>query len=285
MYSAQVTPVVSVILVCRDAAETIERTLDSILEQEYTAYELIVKDGGSSDGTLDVLRSYDSRFDGRMRVVSEPDTGIYDAMNAAVRLACGEYVGFINADDWYLPGALESLVEVAHGSENPDLVMGGMCKGDPSDPLRCVDVPPARWPRGGQPDVMPACHEAMLFRRDLHDRYGFYDVTLRVAADFDFVLRCLENGARIAFTDAIIMHYSPGGESDSRVAAVEREYRDVRVRHGRSWWRETLRSEWSIAKGRAFGSLRRLPFVGPVAERLYARSRSRVKPSGDGGVS
>ena len=92
---------VSVITVCYNSARTIEATIQSILMQTYSNIEYIIIDGASRDNTLDIIKKYEKEFNGRLTVVSEPDNGIYDAMNKGIRMATGEVIGLLNSDDTY----------------------------------------------------------------------------------------------------------------------------------------------------------------------------------------
>lgn len=101
---------ITVITVCRNSAATLQDTLESVLAQSWTGYEYLVVDGGSTDGTLEMLQDVEERFHGRLKWISEPDNGIYDAMNKGVRMSSGDVVGFLNADDYYQDnGVLETI--------------------------------------------------------------------------------------------------------------------------------------------------------------------------------
>lgn len=91
---------ISIITVTYNSGATLRDTLESVLQQDYSDYELIIKDGGSTDDTLDICREYEPRFGGRMKLISSPDKGPYDAMNQGIRAASGEVVGMLNSDDF-----------------------------------------------------------------------------------------------------------------------------------------------------------------------------------------
>ncbi|MDY2641210.1 MAG: glycosyltransferase, partial [Mediterranea sp.] len=92
---------ISIITATYNSGKTVKDTLDSVLKQNYTDYELIIKDGGSKDNTLDICRAYEPKFKGKMRIISTPDKGIYDAMNQGIQAAKGDVVGILNSDDLY----------------------------------------------------------------------------------------------------------------------------------------------------------------------------------------
>ncbi|MEO8069261.1 MAG: glycosyltransferase family 2 protein, partial [Flavobacteriales bacterium] len=114
-------PLVSIVTVVYNGAATLERTMKSVLSQNYPHIEYIVVDGGSTDGTVDLLRRYDDRVD---HWVSERDQGIYDAMNKGVALCTGQWVALINADDWYEPGTVQRVVDAVKGKPAVNIVHG-----------------------------------------------------------------------------------------------------------------------------------------------------------------
>ena len=92
---------ISIITATYNSGATLRDTLESVLQQDYSDYELVIKDGGSTDNTLDICREYEPRFEGRMKLLSSPDKGLYDAMNQGIRATTGEVVGILNSDDFY----------------------------------------------------------------------------------------------------------------------------------------------------------------------------------------
>lgn len=205
--------------------------------EPFDDFEYLVIDGVSSDGTLDVVRAFEDRFAGRMHVVSEPDTGIYDAMNKAIDRAAGEYVIFVNADDWLEPDALAvaaAAVE-AHDAANgvrPDCVGGAMRVHALDGDVR-VQAPDRRQLRQRHPVRMPVGHQAMLMRAELLRTLGGFRLQFRVAADYDLFLRANAAGATWVFTDEILSDFALGGESYGIVSTAA-EYRRVRIDNGQN---------------------------------------------------
>lgn len=265
---------VTVVTVCFNAATAIGRTLESVVAQTYPRIEYLIIDGGSSDGTLGVVSEYEPRFGGSLHWSSEPDSGIYDAMNKGARLAKGEYLAFVNAGDRFEPDAIERLVAAATASHS-DIAYGGMYQHGGSLGDRSEYRAPQPMSLNPLMRAMPACHEAMLFRRDLHERVGYYSLDFDVAADYEFVLRCLAAGAKTVAVDAPIVHYELGGTSDQDAPAVEREYSAVRKRYGADPVSETLRSERSIMTGRVYRAAVAIPLLGSVARAVYQRRKRK----------
>ncbi len=184
-------PLISVITVVFNGATTLEDTIHSVLQQTYGNIEYIIIDGASGDGTLDIIRKYDKQIDCWL---SERDEGIYDAMNKGVALASGDYVGMLNADDFFAsPQAVEKIVERLV-ADNLDAVFSQLDIVDPGNPLRVL-----RRYRVARFDtfmlrigVMPP-HPTFYCRRSCYEKLGAapYRIDYRIAADFELLVRLL----------------------------------------------------------------------------------------------
>ena len=111
---------ISIITATYNSEATVSDTLESVLRQDYSDYEFIIKDGGSTDGTLAICREYESRFEGRMRIISAPDKGLYDAMNMGIASATGEVIGILNSDDFYTSDDILSTI-ARQFEQTPDI--------------------------------------------------------------------------------------------------------------------------------------------------------------------
>lgn len=177
------TPRLSVILATYNAAATLRTCLDSTLSQTSRDWELLVADGGSTDGTLPILEEYSPQLAWWR---SRPDGGIYEAWNEAIGHARGEYVAFIGADDaWHAPSVLHDVFQ-AIGGRAFDLVTG-LGELVNSDGRRHVFGHP--WDYAKVARRMTICHPGALHRRDLFTRHGLFDTGYRISADYDFLLR------------------------------------------------------------------------------------------------
>jgi glycosyltransferase involved in cell wall biosynthesis len=112
----------SIITVAYNSSDTIQETLESVLSQTYCEIEYIVVDGQSQDHTVDIIKEYESRFNNRMQWISEPDQGIYDALNKGIRLATGDVIGFLHSDDVFSSANVLSMVQHAFEAANVDIV-------------------------------------------------------------------------------------------------------------------------------------------------------------------
>ena len=196
----------SIITVCYNSEKTIARTFESVLNQTFQDYEYIVVDGASTDGTLDIIKEYEPKFNGRMRYISEPDSGLYDAMNKGVRMSQGEIIGIINSDDYYEPDALQQVI--SHFISGTDVYYGI---------LRCVDengeilLQRYHHSRLGK---YPLQHPASFTCKKTYEKFGLFDLQYRIAADYDLFFRFLRGGAKFVPIDKVLTNFSSGGISD-----------------------------------------------------------------------
>jgi glycosyltransferase len=210
---------VSVITVSFNSARTIGDTLASVAAQTHPDIEHIVVDGASTDDTLAVVRQHGAHV---ARLLSEPDQGIYDAMNKGLALSSGEFVGFLNADD--MLASPDAVAAIARAAADPDI--GAVC-GDlvyvrqdrPDEVLRywrCGPFTPSRLRFGWMPP-----HPTFYVRRSLLARIGGFDTRLRIAGDYDFILRYLGRpGMQVAYVPNVLVKMRMGGASNHSLRAV-----------------------------------------------------------------
>jgi glycosyltransferase len=210
---------ISVVTVCLNSERTIARTIESFLAQNYVGKELVVIDGGSTDRTLEVVRSFNDR---RIEVHSGPDRGMYDAMNKGLVLYRGDAVGFLNSDDRFHDDvALESI---AAGLANSDAVYGDLVilkHGISNRKIRTWHAGSYRkgsFRRGWMPP-----HPTFYMRRELASRVGLFDLQFGSAADYDFMLRALELGnPGVSYIPRILIDFTHGGVSTNGMRSYVR---------------------------------------------------------------
>lgn len=184
---------ITVITATFNSAATLRDTMESVLAQTFHDVEHIVVDGGSTDGTMDIVREMEPRYGGRLRYVSEPDRGLYDAMNKGIRMATGDVVGVLNSDDFYTaPDALQVIAGTLTREPEVDAVYGDIHYVHDADLTRCVRYYSSRpfrrcFMRMG---FMPA-HPSFYCRRAIYERYGAFDTDFKIGADFDHLLRLI----------------------------------------------------------------------------------------------
>lgn len=210
---------ISIVTVCFNSASTVRQTVDAVTSQTGVDLEYIAIDGGSTDGTLDVLRSYGNQIS---KLVSEPDDGIYDAMNKGIALATGDVVGILNSDDFY-PDS-EVLAAVAAAFEDPDVdcVFGDLDYVDAEETNRVVRAwrskpyEPGAFHRGWHP-----AHPSFLVRRSVYVRVGLFDASLPIAADYEFMLRVLEREQlKSVHLPRVLVKMRTGGASNQSIQNV-----------------------------------------------------------------
>lgn len=207
---------VSIITVCFNSAETIEDTIRSVLNQDYQQIEYIIVDGQSSDDTVSIVKSHSRHID---RFISEPDNGIYDAMNKGIKLATGDIVGFLNADDFYADN--DVIEKIAGVMQSNDV---GCCYGDleyvaPDNPGKTV----RRWKsqpyqsglfkKGWHPP-----HPTFFAKKSVFDKYGGFDLSYDVGGDYELMLRFLKKyNIKSCYIPSVLVKMKIGGKSNKNL--------------------------------------------------------------------
>lgn len=213
-------PRLSIIIATYNAAQTLERCLRSVINQTYHDWELLVVDAASTDGTLPIIQSYADRI---AYWHSYPDAGIYDAWNQALTKAKGEYVAFLGADDaWHAPDSLATMFDAIGENEFDFVSTRGRLVDNQGRLLQEFGL---AWDYRKVARRMVVCHPGALHRRDLFDRFGMFDTSYRISADYDFLLR-LPRNLRSLFIDQPLVDVAEGGISrDNRWLMLRERYR------------------------------------------------------------
>lgn len=200
----------SIITVCFNSERWIGDALESMLLQTYSDYEYIVVDGASTDHTVEIIESYREKFGGKLKLVSEPDHGIYDAMNKGIQMTSGALVGILNSDDYYEPDALET-VSKQYDPEKPYQVLYGM--------IHIVDqeknLKKIFWGSHQFIQEQPVAHPACFVTRKLYEDKGLYSLNYRYASDYDFLMR-MTRDPEVVFTPVfkVLSNFREGGCSE-----------------------------------------------------------------------
>lgn len=232
-------PLISIITVTLNSEKYIEDTMKSVLAQTYQNYNYIIVDGGSRDHTLNIIASYESLFEGRMKWVSEPDSGIYDAMNKGIGLSNGEIIGIINSDDWYNKDTLNLVATVYSklAGLNKYLIIAGNVEKVNYNKQRLYIV----ITDGGSiyrtvNQRMPLNHPATFVTRATYDLIGNYDGAFKYSGDYDFFFRALSSSEiQVKTLDHTLAYMRVGGTSDRLSNLWQQTIEDFKVRKGKQF--------------------------------------------------
>lgn len=181
---------ISVITATYNSASTLRDTVESVLSQTYKNIEYIIVDGLSKDNTVDIIKEYEPKFNGRMRYVSEKDKGLYDAMNKGIAMATGDVIGILNSDDFYTSNNVLETVAQTMNDKNIDAVYGDIHFVNDNDLNKCVRYYSSAIFRRSlmRIGLMPA-HPSFYCKREVYTKYGPFDTTYKIGADFESLLR------------------------------------------------------------------------------------------------
>lgn len=208
---------VSIITVCYNSADTIEDTIKSVLRQGREDVQHVIIDGGSSDRTLDIIEEYREQYGSRLFLLSEPDKGIYDAMNKGVHYAEGNMIGILNSDDYLASDDVLDHVIPIFGN-NYDMVFGNLkIIDDDGRVIRQWNPGLGDYQKGW---IMP--HPSLYISRELYHKVGAYDIQYKISADYDLMIRCLKhiNQDRLYYLDKDFVHMRVGGASNDGVKSI-----------------------------------------------------------------
>ncbi|MBO7225152.1 MAG: glycosyltransferase [Bacteroidales bacterium] len=211
-------PLISVITVCYNSAEMLQRTIKSLRMQTYKEIEYIVIDGASKDNTLQVIKENQDIIN---LWISEPDNGLYFAMNKGLELANGDYLIYINAGDmFYAPDTLEKIF--SNHQDDVDIYYGDtmiLAQNQKEIGSRRL-TPPKQLTKNSFRWGMTVCHQSILIKRSIAPKY---DTSYRITADYDWVLSSIENAKKIVNTNIYISKFLSGGLSSKHIMKANKE--------------------------------------------------------------
>lgn len=206
-------PLISIVTACLNSEKTIRNTIESVLNQTYDNYEYVIKDGGSKDSTIEIAKEYEDAFGGRLRIIQQKDSCMYEAMNQGIKSTKGDIIGIINSDDYY---SLDTLEQVASLYEEADhellVVIGDMERvSEKGDLIH-------RYHYTQEMVKAKSCfgHPSMFAARAVYDRIGLYDTSYKLAADGDWQYRAMEDDeVQVVLCPKVFNHMREGGASDN----------------------------------------------------------------------
>ena len=219
----------TIITINRNNAEGLEKTMQSVSSQTCKEFEYIVVDGASTDGSVEIIKSLAENFSGRLRWVSEPDKGIYNAMNKGIGMASGEYVQFLNSGDCLASdNVVERMFSILEQEGKPGILYGNMLKDMPDGRVmrdRCFagrDITLLGFYFG------TLNHSSAYIRRDLFDRYGKYDENYKIVSDWKWFIQAIILGEeKPVYTDIDVTLFDMNGISETNKTLDKDERRQV----------------------------------------------------------
>ncbi len=204
---------VSIITVCFNSADTIEQTIRSVLCQTYSKIEYVIVDGDSTDGTLQIINKY---RDSISQLISEKDSGIYDAMNKGIKLATGNIIAILNSDDVYVDSTVVGQMVNFMETTLADAAYSNLVYVDRDDTGRIKRFwSPGEYKEGAFLKGWTIPHPTFFCRRDIFEKFGLYNNTFRIAADFELMMRFVEkHKIKVGYLPKVIVKMRTGGKAN-----------------------------------------------------------------------
>lgn len=213
---------ITIITVCYNSAKTIKDTLESVLKQTYDNYEYLIIDGKSKDNTLDIVKSYGKKFNGKLKYISEKDNGLYDAMNKGIKMSNGDIIGIINSDDVLAnENVFQKIVDAFQENE---------CDGTYSN-LYILDeekmekverkfiAKHGNYKLGWYPP-----HPTLYLKKEIYEKYGLYNQEYKIAADYDFMIRIMKENVKLYYIKDVLVYMRSGGKSTAGLKGYKKSF-------------------------------------------------------------
>lgn len=207
----------SIITICYNSGQTIERTIKSVLAQKYTNFEYIIVDGGSTDSTLEIVKKYEPLFKGRLKWKSEPDHGIYDAMNKGILRSNGDIIGIVNSDDWLEADALSNVYDsfVSNNKDENCLYCGGIVYHKNGMQRKWMANLKSFYEQTHLYVMSGIRHPATFVPAKVYQKVGLFNDKMKLSADQDFILRCFKASVKFIEVNQVLSNMAAGGLSTS----------------------------------------------------------------------
>jgi glycosyltransferase involved in cell wall biosynthesis len=216
-------PKISIITVCYNASASIEKTIKSVLTQNYSNLEYIFVDGHSSDNTLEIIKKHQKD---ESLIISEKDKGPFDAMNKGIKKATGDIIGIINADDWYEESAFNSIAKAFSANNQPDVICGNMQYWDGEEKGKLAFAVLHRITK-----EMSLNHPTIFVKRSTYIKHGVFDLQFKLASDYELALRFYSLGCSFFIVNQTIANMSLQGMSDRQWKTSLKEAFHIKLKH------------------------------------------------------
>lgn len=212
---------ISIITVSYNSEKTIKDTIESVLKQDYDNYEYLIIDGKSKDNTMKIVKNYEKRFNGKLKYISEKDKGLYDAMNKGIKMATGDIIGIINSDDILANDHVFS--DVINNIQNNDGVYSNLLMLDENldKPYRLLKYGQVKKKCGWHPP-----HPTLYLKKEVYDKYGYFNDSLKISADLDFMLKIIYGGVKLKLVNDYFVYMRAGGASTGGLKGYYKNFKE-----------------------------------------------------------
>lgn len=221
---------ISIVTVSYNAEKTIEQTIKSVISQDYDNLEYIVIDGASADGTLDIIHKYENNIS---YWASEPDYGVYDAMNKGLSCCSGDIVAFLNSDDRYVDGAIRYIAEFFENHKETEVLCCEVLINREGNVVSHYNAW-EKYPEKLREGVMMYCHQGIFAKKSCFEKYGFFDSQYRIAADYAWLLNLYNHNVGITYSPEIVAEFRYGGLCTTEHFSTADEVQSIAVKAAKS---------------------------------------------------
>lgn len=267
---------ISIITITYNSEAVLEKTMRSILLQNYRPLEYIIVDGASKDRTMDIVKRYYPIFlenSIEIKYISEPDSGISDAFNKGIRMASGDIIGIINSDDELREG---TLCKVAQSIGDEVDVFYGDCfwvdnqKGISYVRKSSADLSDLRI-------KLKILHPATFIRADAYDKFGMYDIHYKYCMDKQLLAKMYYNGAKFQYVEEVLVNVTAGGVSDRYLRGVMEEGKRIAIENGIPFWKAQILFEKNYFIVTAISTLKKNRFCAELISRIKKGNHERIR--------
>lgn len=221
---------VTIIIVSLNNENTIEQTLISVLNQTYKNLEVIVIDGLSDDGTVDIVKQYSEKYSNVLKYMSENDSGISDAFNKGIKLSTGDYINFQGADDYFLSDdAIENVME--NIDKNKDILVCGKIKRVSTDGKKVLWTTKAKFTKKSLLFRMSLPHQALFTNKAFFNKYGVFSTKYIFSMDYELLLRAYNTFPKVIIKDVFVSAWRDGGIGSNSVFEILNEYYRIKLKN------------------------------------------------------
>lgn len=203
---------ISIITTSYNSDKTIEETILSVLSQDYDNFEHIIVDGNSKDKTMEIVKNYESKYNGKLKYISEPDKGIYDAMNKGIQMSTGDVIGLLNSDDKYANSSVLRKIAKTIEENNCDGIHGNLLFMD----AETMTKPQRKWITKST-NIKTGnitAHPTLYLKRKVYDKLGLYNLKYKIVSDYDFMVRLLlDKNIHLVYINEYLIYMRIGGAS------------------------------------------------------------------------